>query len=64
MEAAESLGFQFRALYEAANGGKGELEFDYLVDASGRAGLMRTESVRSHRRAAYSRLMADVCLAM
>ena len=56
-DAVASLGRPFKALYETANGGKGEIEFDYLVDASGRAGLMSTKFVHSRTRVAYSRLM-------
>ena len=56
-DTAASLGRPFKALYETANGGKGEIEFDYLVDASGRAGLMSTKFVHSRTRVAYSRLM-------
>ena len=44
-EAAKSLGRPFKAMYETANGGRGEIEFDYLVDATGRAGLMSTKHV-------------------
>lgn len=44
--AAPSSGRPFKAMYETATGGKGEIEFDYVVDASGRAGLMSTKYVR------------------
>lgn len=33
------------ALYETKSGIKGEITFDYLVDASGRAGIMSTKCV-------------------
>jgi len=39
------LGRPIKAIYETANGGKGEIEFEYLVDASGRAGVMSTKCV-------------------
>ncbi|TFY54055.1 hypothetical protein EVJ58_g9081, partial [Rhodofomes roseus] len=42
-EEVASLGRPIKAVYETANGGRGEIEFDYLVDASGRAGVMSTK---------------------
>ncbi|KAI0358724.1 FAD/NAD-P-binding domain-containing protein [Trametes cingulata] len=35
--------------YETAFGGKGEITFDYLVDASGRAGLMSTKYLKNRK---------------
>lgn len=40
---ADSLGRPQSVTYETAFGGTGEITFDYLVDASGRAGLMSTK---------------------
>ncbi|CDO75697.1 hypothetical protein BN946_scf184585.g10 [Trametes cinnabarina] len=36
-------------LYETAFGGKGEITFDYLVDASGRAGIMSTKYLKNRK---------------
>lgn len=43
----EPLGRPVKATYTAENGAKGEISFDYLVDASGRAGLLSTKCVAS-----------------
>ena len=40
---ADALGRPVAACYETALGGRGEIAFDYLVDATGRAGLMSTK---------------------
>ncbi len=40
---ADGLGRPKSVSYETAFGGTGEITFDYLVDASGRAGLMSTK---------------------
>ncbi|KAI0724125.1 FAD/NAD(P)-binding domain-containing protein [Fomitopsis betulina] len=47
--AAPSSGRPFKAMYETATGGKGEIEFDYVVDASGRAGLMSTKYLKNRK---------------
>lgn len=39
----ESVGRPVSATYTREDGTKGEIAFDYLVDASGRAGLMSTK---------------------
>ncbi|KAF7799925.1 hypothetical protein EIP86_011168 [Pleurotus ostreatoroseus] len=43
----EPVGRPVRATYSTADGGKGEIGFDYVVDASGRAGLLSTKCVTS-----------------
>ncbi|KZT69721.1 FAD/NAD(P)-binding domain-containing protein [Daedalea quercina L-15889] len=47
LETSTRLGRPVKALYETTNGGRGEIEFDYLVDASGRAGLMSTKYLKN-----------------
>ncbi|KAI0633487.1 hypothetical protein C8Q77DRAFT_791625 [Trametes polyzona] len=46
---AESLGRPRSVNYETAFGGRGEITFDYLVDASGRAGLMSTKYLKNRK---------------
>ncbi|KAI0332267.1 FAD/NAD-P-binding domain-containing protein [Cubamyces sp. BRFM 1775] len=46
---AARLGRPRSALYETAFGGKGEITFDYLVDASGRAGIMSTKYLKNRK---------------
>lgn len=41
----EGLGRPYKATYARSDGKKGEIEFDYLVDASGRNGLLSTKYV-------------------
>ncbi|KZT04732.1 FAD/NAD(P)-binding domain-containing protein [Laetiporus sulphureus 93-53] len=48
-EAVHELGRPTSAVYETVMGGKGEIAFDFLVDASGRAGLMSTKYLRNRR---------------
>ena len=44
----ESVGRPVKALYTTSGGVKGEIKFEYLVDASGRAGILSTKSVLYH----------------
>ncbi|EIW62958.1 FAD/NAD-P-binding domain-containing protein [Trametes versicolor FP-101664 SS1] len=46
---ADSLGRPQSVSYETAFGGTGEITFDYLVDASGRAGLMSTKYLKNRK---------------
>ncbi|KAI8992929.1 FAD/NAD-P-binding domain-containing protein [Trametes punicea] len=46
---AARLGRPRSVLYETAFGGRGEIAFDYLVDASGRAGLLSTKYLKNRR---------------
>ncbi|OSD04122.1 FAD/NAD(P)-binding domain-containing protein [Trametes coccinea BRFM310] len=46
---ASRLGRPRSVLYETAFGGKGEITFDYLVDASGRAGIMSTKYLKNRK---------------
>ncbi|KAI0769406.1 FAD/NAD-P-binding domain-containing protein [Trametes elegans] len=46
---AEKLGRPQSATYETAFGGKGEITFDYLVDASGRAGILSTKYLKNRK---------------
>ncbi|KAI9061696.1 FAD/NAD(P)-binding domain-containing protein [Trametes sanguinea] len=46
---AARLGRPRSVLYETAFGGKGEITFDYLVDASGRAGIMSTKYLKNRK---------------
>ncbi|KAH9895211.1 FAD/NAD-P-binding domain-containing protein [Cubamyces lactineus] len=43
------LGRPRSVVYETAFGGKGEITFDYLVDASGRAGIMSTKYLKNRK---------------
>ncbi|GBE80947.1 FAD/NAD-P-binding domain-containing protein [Sparassis latifolia] len=43
------LGRPTAAQYETVLGGKGEIAFDFLVDASGRAGLMSTKYLKNRK---------------
>ncbi|OCH92024.1 FAD/NAD(P)-binding domain-containing protein [Obba rivulosa] len=46
---ADELGRPVAACYETALGGRGEIGFDYLVDATGRAGLMSTKYLKNRK---------------
>ncbi|KAH9859007.1 FAD/NAD-P-binding domain-containing protein [Lenzites betulinus] len=48
-ESPTNLGRPKSVTYETAFGGKGEITFDYLVDASGRAGLMSTKYLKNRK---------------
>ncbi|CAL1711240.1 unnamed protein product [Somion occarium] len=45
----EKLGKPVSATYVTDGGEKGEIQFDYLVDASGRAGVMSTKYLKNRR---------------
>ncbi|OBZ69478.1 Tryptophan 2-halogenase [Grifola frondosa] len=45
----EELGRPISAAYETAFGGKGDIKFDYLIDASGRAGIMSTKYMKNRK---------------
>ncbi|KAI0644720.1 hypothetical protein C8Q79DRAFT_912671 [Trametes meyenii] len=47
--AAARLGRPRSVSYETAFGGRGEITFDYLVDASGRAGVMSTKYLKNRK---------------
>ncbi|KAI0829757.1 hypothetical protein BC628DRAFT_1358581 [Trametes gibbosa] len=49
LDESPSLGRPRSVAYETAFGGKGEITFDYLVDASGRAGLLSTKYLKNRR---------------
>ncbi|EMD33059.1 hypothetical protein CERSUDRAFT_108283 [Gelatoporia subvermispora B] len=46
---ADALGRPVAACYETALGARGEIAFDYLVDATGRAGLMSTKYLKNRK---------------
>ncbi|RPD78118.1 FAD/NAD(P)-binding domain-containing protein [Lentinus tigrinus ALCF2SS1-7] len=46
---AASLGRPHSVMYESAYGAKREITFDYLVDASGRAGIMSTKYLKNRK---------------
>ncbi|RPD58673.1 FAD/NAD(P)-binding domain-containing protein [Lentinus tigrinus ALCF2SS1-6] len=46
---AASLGRPRSVMYESAYGAKREITFDYLVDASGRAGIMSTKYLKNRK---------------
>ncbi|KAI0364421.1 FAD/NAD-P-binding domain-containing protein [Pilatotrama ljubarskyi] len=46
---SSALGRPRSVSYETAFGGKGEITFDYLVDASGRAGIMSTKYLKNRK---------------
>ncbi|KAH9918791.1 uncharacterized protein B0H18DRAFT_661236 [Fomitopsis serialis] len=50
-ESEQNVGFgrPIKAIYETANGGRGEIDFEYLIDASGRAGVMSTKYLKNRR---------------
>ncbi|KAI0090520.1 hypothetical protein BDY19DRAFT_991965 [Irpex rosettiformis] len=53
------LGRPYKAFYAKSDGKKGEIEFDYLVDASGRNGLLSTRYLKNRQ---YNQSLKNVAV--